>query len=100
MVGGGSPPQLRALQQKIINSIDIDYFNSETHEATMTNILADKGICLTPGFFQDYTDEFAWIPFDCEEKFECCLCIHANDKREYLKEFIKILQKMYKNKSY
>jgi hypothetical protein len=35
-----------------------------------------------------------------EEKFECCLCIHANDKREYLKEFIKILQKMYKNKSY
>ena len=37
MVGGGSPPQLRALQQRIINTIDIDYFNSETHETTMTN---------------------------------------------------------------
>lgn len=99
MVGGGSPPQLRALQQRIINTIDIDYFNSETHETTMTNILADKGICLTPGFFQDYTGEFAWIPFDCEEKFECYLCVHTNDKRESLKEFIRILIEIYKTQN-
>jgi DNA-binding transcriptional LysR family regulator len=99
MVGGGSPPQLKALQQKIINTLDIDYFNSETHEATMTNILADKGICLTPGFFQDYTGEFAWIPFDCVEKFECYLCVHTYDKREALKDFIKILQSIYNRKN-
>ena len=99
MVGGGSPPQLRTLQQRIINSINIDYFNSETHETTMTNILADKGICLTPGFFQDYTGEFAWIPFDCEEKFECYLCVHTNDKRESLKEFIQILKEIYKTEN-
>ena len=97
MVGGGSPPQLKALQQKIINTINIDYFNSENHDTTLTNILADKGICLTPGFFQDYTGEFAWIPFDCEEKFECFLCYHTSDKRECLKDFIKILQIIYKN---
>ena len=99
MVGGGSPPQLRALQQKIINSIDIDYFNSENHETTLTNILADNGICLTPGFFNDYTNEFAWTPFDCEEKFECYLCKHTNDKREYLLDFINILVSIYNNMS-
>ena len=81
MVGGGSPPQLRTLQQRIINSIN------------------DKGICLTPGFFQDYTGEFAWIPFDCEEKFECYLCVHTNDKRESLKEFIRILIEIYKTQN-
>lgn len=97
MVGGGSPPQLKALQKRIINSINIDYFNSETHETTMTNILADKGICLTPGFFQDYTNEFTWIPFECEEKFECYLCVRSNDKREQLKDFIKILKDIYKD---
>ncbi|MBD5402416.1 LysR family transcriptional regulator [bacterium] len=97
MVGGGSPPQLRALQQKIISTIDINYFNSENHDTTLTNILADRGICLTPGFFQDYTGEFAWIPFDCEEYFDCKLCVHTNDKRESLREFIKILQKLYSN---
>ncbi len=97
MVGGGSPPQLKALQQRIINTTDIDYFNSENHDTTLTNILADKGICLTPGFFRDYTNEFAWIPFECEEKFECKLCVHTNDKRECVKDFIKILKNIYKN---
>lgn len=97
MVGGGSPPQLRALQQRIINTIDIDYFNSENHDTTLTNIAAGKGICLTPGFFQDYTDEFSWIPFDCEEYFDCKLCIHTNDTRDSLKEFIKIIQGFYYN---
>jgi len=99
MIGGGSPPQLKALQQKIINSIDIDYFNSENHDTTITNILADKGICLTPGFFKDYTNELKWIPFECEENFKCYLCIHSSDKREYLKDFINILQNIYKEKS-
>lgn len=96
MVGGGSPPQLKSLQQRIINTINIDYFNSENHDTTLTNILADKGVCLTPGFFQDYTGEFAWIPFDCEEKFECYLCKHTYDKRDSVKIFIKILQNIYR----
>ena len=98
MIGGGSPPQLKALQQKIINTIHIDYFNSENHDTTLTNILADKGVCLTPGFFKDYSNELAWIPFECEEKFECYLCIHTYDKRECIQEFIKILKKIYKDK--
>ncbi len=63
----------------------------------MTNILADKGICLTPGFFQDYTNEFVRIPFECEEKFECYLYIRLNDKIEQLKDFIKILKDIYKD---
>ncbi|MBR1907792.1 LysR family transcriptional regulator [bacterium] len=99
MIGGGSPPQLKALQQKIINSINIDYFNSENHDTTITNILADKGICLTPGFFKDYTNELAWIPFECEEDFKCYLCIHSSDRRACLKDFIDILQNIYKEKS-
>lgn len=73
-----------------LNTINIDYFNSETHETTKTNILADKEIYLTPGFFQDYTNEFSWIPFECEEKFEFYLCIRTSDTREQLKDFINI----------
>lgn len=64
------------------------------------NIFADKGICLTHGFFQDYTGEFAWIPFASEEKFECYLCVHTNDKRESLKEFIRVLREIYKTQNY
>ena len=78
----------RKLQQEIITSIDIDYFNSENHDTTLINIASDRGICLTPGFFQDYAEQFAWIPFECEEKFDCYLCVHTYDKRESLKEFI------------
>ncbi len=99
LVGGGSPPQLRALQQKIINTLNIDYLNSENHETTLTNIAAEKAVCLTPGFFNDFTGEFAWTPFVCDEKFECYLCVHTNDKRESLKIFLKILVDIYKEKA-
>ncbi len=48
MVGGGSPPELQIVQQRVIETL--------------------KGICLAPGFLNDHYDEFAWIPFNCSEK--------------------------------
>ena len=95
MVGGGSPPTLRRLQQKIISSVKIDYFNIPDHETTMTNIASDRGICLTPGFFNDHNGEFAWTNFDCDDYFDCKLCIHSKDKRKAVIEFVEILQKLY-----
>ena len=97
MVGGGSPPELQRVQQRVINELHIDYFNSPNHETTLTNVASNKGICLAPGFMNEHYDEFAWIPFECEETFNCVLCTHASDKRESIKEFIKILQELYKN---
>lgn len=67
MVGGGSPPVLRSLQQKIIQEIHIDYFNSPDHDTTLTNIAAHRGICVAPGFLNDHSGAFAWTPFDTEE---------------------------------
>ena len=60
MVGGGSPPALRSVQQRVINTIPISYFNSHDHDTTLTNIAAEKGICLAPGFLNDHNNEFAW----------------------------------------
>ena len=62
MVGGGSPPALKAVQQRLISSGRIDYFNSPDHDTTLTNVAAGKGICLAPGFLNDHTDPFSWIP--------------------------------------
>ncbi len=96
MVGGGSPPELRAVQQRIIDTIHIDYFNSEDRETTLTNIRAHKGICLAPGFLNDHNNEFAWILFDCPERIDCVLCTHASDKRESVMEFVRLLQNIYR----
>ena len=95
MVGGGSPALLRAVQQKLISSGKINYFNSPDHDTTLTNIASGKGICLAPGFLNDHSGQFAWIPYDCRETFSCVLCTHKADKRESLTSFIKILQKLY-----
>lgn len=95
MIGGGSPPILKKLQQHVINSIDIQYFNSHDHETTLTNVAAHKGICLAPGFSNDHNNEFAWTPFDYDETISCVLCTHSNDKRESVQEFIKELQNIY-----
>ena len=95
MVGGGSPPALRAVQHRLISSGKIDYFNSPDHDTTLTNVAAGRGVCLAPGFLYDHSGQFAWIPFDCKESFTCVLCTHKEDRRDSLKVFIDILKNLY-----
>jgi len=95
MVGGGSPALLRSVQQKLMSSGKISYFNSPDHETTLTNVAAGRGICLAPGFLNDHSGQFAWIPYDCQDSFNCVLCTHRADNRESLQNFIKTLKKLY-----
>ncbi|MBQ7215800.1 MAG: hypothetical protein IJS39_07420, partial [Synergistaceae bacterium] len=70
-------------------------FNSQDRETTLTNIAAHKGVCLAPGFLNDHNGEFAWTEFDCPERVKCVLCTHFGEKRECVKDFVKLLQKIY-----
>ena len=97
MVGGGSPPALQAVQHRLIASGKIDYFNSADHDTTLTNVAAGRGVCLAPGFLNDHSGQFAWIPFDCSESFSCVLCTHKDDHRESLQAFIDLLKSLYKD---
>ena len=96
MVGGGSPAALRSVQHRLIGSGKIDYFNSADHDTTLTNVAAGRGVCLAPGFLNDHSGQFAWIPFDCIESFSCVLCTHKEDQRESLGAFLNILKKLYR----
>ena len=95
MVGGGSPAALRAVQHRLISTGRIQYFNSPDHDTTRINVAAGRGICLAPGFLNDHSGQFAWIPFDCEERFSCVLCTHKDDHRTALKAFLMTLKKLY-----
>ena len=97
MVGGGSPPALRAVQHHLIATGKIQYFNSPDHDTTRVNVAAGKGICLAPGFLNDHSGQFAWIPFDCRETFSCVLCTHKADNRPSLAAFLGILEKLYRD---
>ncbi len=96
MVGGGSPPELQAVQRRLIETMNIRYFNSNDRETTLTNISAHKGVCLAPGFLNDHNGEFAWTLFDCPERVKCVLCTHNDEKRECVIDFVKLLQKIYR----
>ena len=96
MVGGGSPPALRAVQHRLIATGRINYFNSADHDTTLTNVAAGRGICLAPGFLNDHSGQFAWIPFDCKESFSCVLCTHREDHRESLQAFLDLLKSLYR----
>ena len=97
MVGGGSPAALRAVQHRLIGTGKIQYFNSPDHDTTRINVAAGKGICLAPGFLNDHSGQFAWIPFDCRETFSCVLCTHKADNRPSLAAFVDILKKLYRD---
>lgn len=96
MVGGPSQAPLRKVQQRMIETQDIDYFNSDDHDTSLTNVAAGRAIVLSPGFLNDHTGEFTWIPFDCEETIPCVLCTHASDRRPTIARFIQILTDMYR----
>ncbi len=95
MVGGGSPQALRQVQQRLISSGKIDYFNSPDHDSTYINVASGRGICLAPGFLNDHSGLLSWIPFDCEECFHLVLCTHKTDNRKSVGQFIRILQDLY-----
>ena len=95
MVGGGSPAALRAVQHRLMAAGGIDYFNSADHDTTLTNVAAGRGVCLAPGFLNDHSGQFAWIPFDCPERFSCVLCTHRSDSRDSVKAFLRVLKKLY-----
>lgn len=95
MVGGGSPQALKAVQHRLISSGKISYFNSSDHDTTLINVASGRGICLAPGFLNDHSGQFAWIPFDCPECFHCVLCTHREDQRDSLKSILSILKKIY-----
>ena len=97
MVGGGSPPALKAVQHRLIGSGRIRYFNSPDHDTTLINVAAGRGICLAPGFLNDHSGQFAWIPFDCRESFSCVLCTHRDDGRASLKDFLGVLKELYQD---
>ena len=95
MVGGGSPPELRAVQKRVIESLNISYFNSNDHPTTLINVAAHKGVCLAPGFLNDHSGQFSWRPFECEESVECVLCTRVSEKRGSVYKFVKLLQELY-----
>ena len=97
MVGGGSPLALRAVQHRLISSGKIDYFNSADHDTTRINVAAGRGVCLSPGFLNDHSGQFAWIPFDCRERFSCVLCTHREDNRPSIKAFLDVLKGLYRD---
>lgn len=95
MVGGGSPYELRKVQQHVIDTVNIHTMNSKDHLTTLTNVAADLGICLSPGFCNDHQGEFEWTPFDTEETMECVFASKKNDSQHYLNRFIEITQEYY-----
>ena len=97
MVGGGSPAALKAVQHRLISTGKIRYFNSPDHDTTLTNVAAGRGVCLAPGFLNDHSGQFAWIPFDCKESFSCVLCTHKDDNRPALKAFLDVLKELYRD---
>ncbi len=92
MVGGGSPPALQRVQQRLVRTQKLSCFNSADHDTTLTSVAAKKGICLSPDFFNEDAPGFRFIPFDCAEKFNIVLCTHHNDRRRSLSRFITLLQ--------
>jgi DNA-binding transcriptional LysR family regulator len=100
MVGGPSPRPLQEVQKRVIAQTGCQYFNSESHDMSLIYVASRRAVVLSPGFLNDDTHEFSWIPFDCKESIPCVLCTHKDDHRKELDAFVQILTKLHKTKVY
>lgn len=96
MVGGPSPLALRKVQQRVISTAGVSYFNSADHDTTLTNVAADRGVCLAPSLLNDFHPGYAWTPFDCTETVSCVLCTHKEDTRPIVRELVELIQGQYR----
>lgn len=96
LVGGGSPKELLYAQRTAVNQLNIASLTSENHETTLINIASNRAVCLIPGLLNNYSNEFAWIPFPAAGTIPCVLCTHKDNPKESLPDFISILQELYK----
>lgn len=95
MIGGGSPPELKKAQDIVIDSVHVQTMNSEDHFTTLVNVAAGNGVCLSPGFCNDRTDEFKWIPITFGTPIDCALATRSDDRRETTRRFIEITKEIY-----
>ena len=99
MVGGEGPDALRDVQHRIIKSYGVAHFNSDDHATTLVNVAAGKGICLAPGYLNDGSGEFAWVPFECQENISCVLLTREDERRESVLDLVSLLQEAYQGES-
>ncbi len=97
LLGGDSPSEMLAAQQRIVNSGHITTLNAHDLEIAFTYVAAGAAVSLAPGFANDHNGEFAWIPFDCPEKMQCVLAFHRDDTRESTRLFLEIAQAAYRD---
>ena len=95
MVGGTSPSPLRSVQHRVVSNLGLAHFNSNDHGTTLISVAAGKGVCLSPGLYNDGSGEFAWTSFDCDEVIPCLLLTHAGERRESVLELVRMLQRAY-----
>jgi len=95
LVNGGSSQTLRQVQQRVLSTVPIHYFNSPTHDFTLIQVASDKAICLSPGYLNDHSGVFAWIPFDCPESFDLVLVSHQDQLNPAIANLIALLQELY-----
>lgn len=100
LVNGGSSPTLRRVQQRVVDSVPIQTMNSPTHDVTLIQVAAGRAVCLSPGFLNDQSGQYAWVPFVCEESFDFVLVSHKEAQDDKLKQVIKNLQALYQDSPY
>lgn len=95
MVGGGSPPQLEAVQNRVISNENLGFYNSHNHDTTMVNVAVGSGVCLSPGFLMGNDPGYAWVPFDCPEYFDCSVAMKDKEERPSVIRLVEILKELY-----
>ena len=99
MVGGGSPPQLQAVQNRVISNENVGYYNSHDHDTTMVNVAVGSGVCLSPGFLMGNDPGYRWIPFECPEYFDCAVAYREKENIPSVRRFVEVLKGVYEDYS-
>ena len=90
------PTNVHQLVQKVVQHYhNINYLVYD-EKMLLHNVASGMGVALVPGILDDHSGEFAWVPYDTEEKLSCMLLLHAGESRKNVLSFVEVLQEVYR----
>ena len=90
------PVILHNLHVQILQKVHTQRFLMPDTGTILFSVQMGHGVALMPGFLNIRNDEFAWIPYDTPDRIPCSLVTAANERRQSVKEFVTLIQEVYR----
>lgn len=94
IVGKGSPPELRAVQDMFISQADVELINSTDPASATVYVQSHRGVVLGPGYADERRPGIVRVPVEGVEPIQCGIAV-KNEHSDAVDRMVSIMRSVY-----